>query len=570
MLKRLLSQLLRRPRAPQAEPVARAQAERARGDAAAALATLQAALEHDPGNAAALAELGLAHRALGRSDAARAAFERAAAEDRTAPLPLLYLGNLAHEAGQLDDALAAYRAGLALDARNAALHYNLALTLLACGEAAAAVDAFRACLAAAPDYADARESLLFALTLSERASADETSAAHFEWGRRVADPLWRERAYANSPEPERPLRIGYVSADFFGHAASDFIHSFLPQHERGRYEITCYANAPIPEASRGLYGHAWRDISALDDAQAASLIERNAIDILVDLSGHTRGNRLLVFARKPAPLQLTFLGYPNTTGMRAMDYRLSDAYGDPPGASEGRYRERLLRMPHGLWCYRPPADALPAALELPALRKGHVTFASMNNVAKLNPGLIELWAELLLRVPAAHLLLATIPAGSSRERLSRLFAAKGIAAGRIQFCERLPKSEFRALHGEIDIALDAYPCNGGATTCETLWLGVPVVSLAGADFRSRAGLSLLSAVGLPHLVARDAARYVAIAADLAADAPRLQRLRSGLRDTLRRSSLCDAAAYTQALEQNYRGIWRQWCGQAAQRAPTRP
>ncbi len=570
MLKRLLSQLLRRPRAPQAELVARAQAERARGDAAAALATLQAVLEHDRGDAAALAELGLAYRALGRSAAARAAFERAAAEDPAAPLPLLYLGNLAHEAGRLDDALAAYRAGLALDARNAALHYNLALTLLACGEAAAAVEAFRACLAAAPDYADARESLLFALTLSERAGADETSAAHFEWGRRVADPLWRERAYAHAPEPERPLRIGYVSADFFGHAASDFIHSFLPQHERGRYEITCYANAAIPEASRGLYGHAWRDISALDDAQAANLIERNAIDILVDLSGHTRGNRLLVFARKPAPLQLTFLGYPNTTGMRAMDYRLSDAYGDPPGASEGHYCERLLHMPHGLWCYRPPADAPAAALELPALRKGYVTFASMNNVAKLNADLIELWAELLRRVPGAHLLLATIPAGRTREQLSRRFAAQGIAAGRIEFCERLPKSEFRALHSEIDIALDAYPCNGGATTCETLWLGVPVVSLAGADFRARAGLSLLSAVGLPHLVARDAARYVAIAADLAGDAPRLQRLRSGLRDTLRRSSLCDAAAYTQALEQNYRDIWREWCAQAAQRALTRP
>ena len=570
MLKRLLRQLLRAPGGSRDDLVARGRAERERGEPAASLATLEATLQSDAGDAAVLAELGLSYRALGRNEEARAVLERAAASAPDWVLPLLYLGNLAHEAGRLDAALAAYRAALALDRRNASLHYNLALTLTACGEAAAAVEAFRACLAAAPDYADARESLLFALTLSDRAGADETSAAHFEWGRRVADPLWREREYANAAEPQRPLRIGYVSADFFGHAASDFIHSFLPQHDRGRYEITCYSNAVVPEASRGLYGHAWRDISALDDAQAASLIERNAIDILVDLSGHTRGNRLLVFARKPAPLQLTFLGYPNTTGMRAMEFRLTDAYGDPPGASEGHYRERLLRMPHGLWCYRPPEEGVPEAGELPALRKGHVTFASMNNVAKLNAGLIELWAELLLRVPEAHLLLATVPAGSARERLSRLFAAKGIAAGRIEFCERLPKSEFRALHREIDIALDAYPCNGGATTCETLWLGVPVVSLAGVDFRARAGLSLLSAVGLPHLVARDAARYVAIAADLACDAPRLQRLRSGLRETLRRSSLCDAAAYTRALEQIYRGIWREWCGKAAEHPLSRP
>jgi len=517
----------------------------------------------DARQAAGHAERGLQLRALGRGDEARAAFERALACDARCALALMYLGNLDHEAGRLDDAAGAYRSALAIEANNAALHYNLALTLMALGEAAAAVEAFRACLALAPDYADARSSMLFALTLSDRAGAGETSAAHFEWGRRVADPLWREREYANAAEPQRPLRIGYVSADFFGHAASDFIHSFLPQHERGHYEITCYSNAAMPEASRGLYGHAWRDIGALDDAQAANLIERNAIDILVDLSGHTRGNRLLVFARQPAPLQLTFLGYPNTTGMRAMDYRLSDAYADPPGASEQRYRERLWRMPHSLWCYRPPAEALPEAGELPALRKGHVTFASLTNVAKLNAGLVDLWAELLQRVPGAHLLLATVPAGSARERLARLFAAKGIEAGRIEFSERLPKGEFRALHQEIDIALDAYPCNGGATTTETLWLGVPVVSLAGEDFRSRAGLSLLSAVSLPHLVARDAARYVAIAADLACDAPRLQRLRSGLRETLRRSPLCDAAAYTRALEQIYRGIWREWCARAA-------
>jgi predicted O-linked N-acetylglucosamine transferase (SPINDLY family) len=506
---------------------------------------------------------------LGRSEEARAVLERAAAGAPDWVLPLLYLGNLAHEAGRLDDALAAYRAALAIDRRNAALHYNLALTLMACGEAASAVESFRACLAEAPDYADARASLLFALNLSDRAGADATAAEHMEWGRRVADPLWCERAFSNSREPQRRLRIGYVSADFFGHAATEFIHSFLPQHQRGLYDISCYCNAPIPEAKRELYGHAWRDISGLDDTQAASLIERDAIDILVDLSGHTRGNRLLVFARKPAPLQLTFLGYPNTTGMRAMDYRLSDAYGDPPGASERYYRERLLRMPHSLWCYRAPADALPEAGELPALRKGHVTFASMNNVAKLNAGLIELWAELLLRVPDAHLLLATIPAGSARARLLRVFFEKGVDARRIAFSERLPKSEFRALHREIDIALDAYPCNGGATTCETLWLGVPVVSLAGEGFRSRAGLSLLSAVGLPHLVARDGAGYVAIAEDLARDAPRLQRLRSGLRETLRRSSLCDAAAYTSALEQTYRGIWHEWCARAAA-APQAP
>ncbi len=569
MLKRLLRQLLRAPGASSAELLARGRAERERGEPEAALATLQAALRQDAANAALLAELGLCLRALGRRAEARAAFERAAAGDPAAVLPLLYLGNLAHEEGRLDDALGAYRAALALDAHNAALHYNLALTLMSRGEAAAAVEAFRACLSAAPDYADARASLLFALNLSDRAGAEETAAEHFEWGRRIADPLWTERAFSNPPEPARRLRIGYVSADFFGHAAEDFIHSFLSQHERGSHLIHCYSNAPLPAVSNGLYGHVWRDISGLDDVQAAQRIEADAIDILVDLSGHTRGNRLLVFARRPAPLQLTFLGYPNTTGMRAMDYRLSDAYGDPPDAGGQRYRERVLRMPHSVWCYRPSADDMPEPGAAPVLRKGHITFASMNNVVKLNPGLIELWAELLLTVPGAQLLLATIPPGSARERVLSRFAEKGVDVRRIAFSDRLARGEFRALHQDVDIALDAYPCNGGATTCETLWLGVPVVSLTGEAFRSRAGLSLLSAIGQPQLAARDRADYLAIAAGLAQDRAELQRLRAGLRERMRASPLCDAAAYTRALEGVYRGIWTDWCESAAQGAIAR-
>lgn len=563
MLKRLLRQMLRAPAPSRDELIARARAERGRGEFAAALASLEAALQLDDHDAAVLAELGLSYRALGRRDEARSALEHAAAIDPDSALVLMYLGNLAHEAARLDDAVAAYRAALAIDAHNAALHYNLALTLMSCGDAAGAVAAFRLCLAEAPDYADARASLLFALNLSDKDSPEDTAAEHFEWGRRIADPLWRERRFTNPPEPQRRLRIGYVSADFFGHVAADFIHSFLPCHERGRHEISCYCNAPIPDASGGLYGYAWRDISGLDDAQAANLIERDAIDILVDLSGHSRGNRLLVFARKPAPLQLTFLGYPNTTGMRAMDFRLTDAYADPPGASERRYRERLLRLPHGLWCYRPPAGGVPEEGPFSASRKDHLTFASMNNVAKLNAGLLGMWAELLLRVADSRLLLATIPPGKARERMLRIFVEKGVDARRIEFKDRLSKGEFRALHREVDVALDSYPCNGGATTCETLWLGVPVVSLAGDVFQSRAGLSLLSTIGLPQLAAHSAAEYLAIACNLAQDPGHLQWLRAGLRDTLRRSPLCDAPAYTRALEDIYRGIWREWCAGAA-------
>ena len=559
MLERLMRQLLRARAATGDELIARGRAERERGELADSLASLEAALQHDAKDVAVLTELGLTFRALGRRDEARAVFERAAASDPGSVLPLMYLGNLAHEAARLDDAVAAYRAALAIDAHNAALHFNLALTLMARGEAAGAVEAFRDCLAEAPDYAEARSSLLFALNLSDGARPEETAAEHFEWGRRIADPLQRERRFSNPPQAERRLRIGYVSADYFQHAAANFIHAFLAKHDPVRHDIFCYANAPMPAHGAGMYGHTWREIHALDDERLAALIAQDAIDVLVDLSGHSRGNRLLAFARRPAPVQMTFLGYPNTTGMRAMTYRLTDAYADPPGASESRYREKLLRMPHSVWCYQAHEDGVPEVGPLPAIRNGHVRFASMNGVFKLNVELVGLWSDLLRRVADSRLILATIAPGSVRERILRTFADKGVDAQRIEFRGRLPRDEFLTLHNEVDIALDSYPCNGGATTCETLWQGVPVVSLAGETFRSRAGLSLLSSAGLPQLVAHSAGDYLDIAASLAQDRAHLQQFRASLRQTLRASPLLDAQRFTRSLEALYREAWRDWC-----------
>ena len=561
MLKRLIGELLGARRLTPAELITLGREQRERGDPGAALATLQTALRHDAGNVAAQVELGLTYRAFGRVDEARAAFDRAVDGDPNSAPALMYLGNLDHEAGRLDDAAKAYRGALAVDAKNAAAHYNLALTLMALGEASAAVESFRRCLAEAPDYADARSSLLFALNVSDRASIEEVAAEHFEWGRRVADPLYSERQFSNSPDPERRLRVGYVSADYFQHAAATFIHAFLAQHDPRQCEVFGYVNAALPAHGALMYGHTWREIRMLDDTQLAALIAQDAIDVLVDLSGHTYGTRLLAFARKPAPVQMTFLGYPNTTGMRAMDYRLTDVYADPPGVSESRYREKLLRMPHSVWCFRPHVEGVPEVGTLPAVRNGYVSFASMNSVFKLNVELVGLWADLLRRVADSRLILATIAPGSARERILRTFTGKGVDAQRIEFRERLPRDEFLALHNEVDIALDSYPCNGGATTCETLWQGVPVISLAGEAFQSRAGLSLLSSAGLPQLVAHSAADYLDIASSLARNLEPLSELRRGLRRILRASPLMDAAAFARDLEALYRDAWRDWCGE---------
>ena len=512
-------------------------------------------------DAGAQMELGLGLRTQGRREDARAAFERAVLADPKSSLALMYLGNLDHESGCFDEAVDRYHAALAIDPHSAALHYNLALTLASRGEAAEAVEAFRQSLTEVPDYADARSCLLFTLNMSDRASLEEIASEHFEWGQRFADPLYREPVFGNTPEPLRRLRVGYVSADYFQHAAANFIHAFLERHDAEQCEVFCYVNVPIPAGCAGMYGHRWREVQGLDDAQLAALVGQDAIDVLVDLSGHSRGNRLLAFARKPAPVQMTFLGYPNTTGMRAMDCRLSDAYADPPGASESRYREKLLRLPHSVWCYRPHNEGVPEVGPLPADRNGYVSFASMNNALKLNAGLIGLWSDLLLQVTDARMILSTIQPGSARDRIMRVFTAKGIAAQRIEFRDRLRREEFLALHNEVDIALDAHPCNGGATTCETLWQGVPVLSLAGEAFQSRAGLSLLSSAGLPRLVAHDRSEFLDIAASLARDRARLQGLRAAMRDTLRASPLLDAAAFTRDLEALYRGAWRDWCRQ---------
>ena len=510
-------------------------------------------------DAEALLASGQSLRAQGLVSEARLAFEQAAAADPGSALVRMYLGNLDHEAGRMDDAVEHYRAAIERDPANAAAHYNLGLTLTRLGAAAEAVEAFRSCLALAPDYVDARSSLLYALNMSDRAGIAEIAAEHFEWGRRVADPLYVERVYANTPDPERRLRIGYVSADFFQHAAAPFIHTFLAQHDVDRYQVYCYVNAAIAAANAGRYGHTWRDVRSLGDVQLADLIAQDAIDLLVDLSGHTYGTRLLAFARKPAPLQLTFLGYPNTTGMRAMDYRLTDAYTDPPGESESRYREELLRMPHSVWCFRPHEEGVPEVGEQPMLRNGYVRFASLNNASKLNTDLFKIWAEILRRVSDARLVMATIAPGRTRERIAQTFADLGVDPQRIEFKERMSRRDYLAMHNEVDLALDAFPCNGGATTCEALWQGVPVVSLAGDSFESRAGLSLLSSAGMAQLVAHSREEYVDIACALATDQARLQQLRAGLRGVLRTSPLMDAPAFTRALEAHYRAVWRAWC-----------
>jgi len=279
----------------------------------------------------------------------------------------------------------------------------------------------------------------------------------------------------------------------------------------------------------------------------------DGVDVLVDLSGHTAGNRLLAFARRPAPVQMTYLGYPSGTGMAAMDYRITDPVADVRVQAQRRYRERLLYLPDSLWCYSPP-EPVSGAGETAASRR--FTFGSLNHVLKITPRLVALWARILRALPEARLLMAAIPAGEAQSRIAAEFSRHGVDPTRVQMLGRLEQSSFWAIHGEIDIALDSFPCQGGTTTCETLWLGVPVVTLIGDAFVSRVGLSLLSALGLQELAARSEDDFVALAVGLARDPGRLAALRGSLRERMRRSALMDEARFAGKLEALYLDAWQ--------------
>lgn len=478
---------------------------------------------------------------------------------------LHFLGLTGHRVRDLGFAMEYFERSIQARPRDAVFHNNLGSVLVQAGRTEEAAAFFRKALAIDPNLNIAHINLIFVMILLESARPEEVYAEHVAWAKIHADPLLAQAApHENSRDPERRLRIGYVSADFRQHALTYFIEPALAQHDSAACEVFCYHSGRIvDDVTRRLAQHAdhWHEIINLDDEQAAELIRSDGIDILVDLSGHLRDNRLLVFARKPAPIQVTYLAYPNTTGMSAMDYRITDAVCDPPGATERYYRETLIRLPRCMWCYQ-PRDDMPAVSPLPALTSGAVTFASMNGANKITARMLSLWGRILGEIPGSRIVFTTVPE-QGRERIRDALAQAGVADARISMHDRLPTKEFWALYAGIDILLDTFPMNGGTTTCEALWLGVPVVTRSGDIFQSRAGLSILGSMGLNELIAGSDEDYVRIAVALARDSERLAALRAGLRGRMRASPLTDAGGYARALEAAYRGVWRAWCGRSA-------
>ncbi|MGF1608997.1 MAG: glycosyltransferase [Kiloniellales bacterium] len=395
--------------------------------------------------------------------------------------------------------------------------------------------------------------------------------AHRAWAGLHAQPLYpRDPVFANDPNQARPLRVGYVSPDLRRHPVAFFVEPILRTHDRQQVTAVCYDTAPGTQGGidggddmnqhlRSLAAE-WRDVAGLDDAALAEAIRADRIDILVDLAGHTAGNRLLTFARRPAPVQVTAIGYVTTTGLETMDYRLTDPWCDPGGA-ERAYSERLVRLEHGFNCYAPP-QGLPEPGPLPCQASGTVTFGSFNNLDKISPEVLDLWGKILARVAGSRLLLKTKTLSQDRVRRAILqcLAGHNIAPERVELVEW---SETLRQHFEgyrrLDIALDPFPYNGTTTTCEALMMGVPVIALAGDRHAARVSASILSRLELPVLIATDPDDYVARAIALAAHENALSSLRATLRRRMITSPLCDAAGYTRTLEAAYRAMWRDWC-----------
>lgn len=413
-----------------------------------------------------------------------------------------------------------------------------------------ALACFRRALMADPDNRIFQDSFLFMQLFSDSCTPEETAAEHRTWGKRFSlsslpGLRWKEG---------NRITVGYLSPDFREHSVASFIEPALQHHDRHRFRIICYHCGPEQDkTTRRLSSMVdqWRDIADMDDAGAYDLIVQDGVTLLVDLAGHTAWNRLPLMALRPAPIQLTWIGYPHSSGLTQIDYRITDAVADPPGLTESLHTEQVVRLPGCFLCYTPPVDAPQPAIFPPVQQSGVITFGCFNNLAKITPTLLACWRALLDRVPQSRLLIkgeALDDPAAQSELLKRF----GLPEHRVLACGWTPdRISHLTLYNQVDIALDTWPYNGTTTTCESLWMGVPVVTLAGGHHASRVGASLLAAVGLEPFVCQSAEEYVHRAAELAGNLPFLQMLRSNLRTRLSASPLMDGSFFTQKLEKLY-------------------
>ena len=525
-----------------------------------AIACFHRALELKPGFAEVYCNLGNALKDQRKQDEAIACYRRALELKPDYAEVYTNLGLALGDQGKLAEALACFRRAVELKPDMTEAHVNLGNTLMQQANHDEALACYHRALELKPDYVETHSNLLLGLHYCPGITPAALAEAHVEYDRQHAAPLRDALAKQDAiPDRDGRLRLGFVSADLGRHPVGYFLVRVLENLSHQQHQIVCYSDGILKDdLTHRMQAAAtqWRDVMDLSDQRLAEQIREDRIDVLFDLAGHTARNRLLVFARKPAPIQVTWAGYVGTTGLSAMDYLLADRYEIPPG-TERHYRERVLRMPNGYVCYDPPVYA-PAVASLPALARGELTLGCVNNPAKISSQVIDVWAKILRRLPQARLLLkfkGGNDCGMVR-RFAEMFAARSIDPGRLELLGQSSHVELLAEYNHVDLALDPFPYSGGLTTLEALWMGVPVMTCPGDTFASRHSLSHLSSVGLTDLIARDLDEYVELAVSLAGDLPRLAALRAGLRQRMAASPLCDGKRFAANFASLLQDVWK--------------
>jgi protein O-GlcNAc transferase len=502
--------------------------------------------------------LGHALKGLERHAEAVAAFERGLALQPDLAVALVGLGDALQGVGQVERAIGCYERALALGLADADTYEHYGIGLQRLGRLDAAAAAFRRCLALDPDRPAAHSGLIVVLDLLEGAE-EEARQERRRWNARFGHPS-PPAPHSNSPDPERRLRVGYVSADFRHHSAAYAVLPVLRSHDRARIRVVCYSGVTAPDGItdeiRAL-ADIWHDTADLSDDELEALIREDRIDVLVDLSGHSGGNRLAVFAREPAPVQVTAWGYAAGTGLDAMHYFLADPVTVPPEA-RAIYAEEVVDLPSVI-AYTPPL-IVPALVPLPALERGSVTFGAFNRLPKVSDEAVAAWGRVLAALPTSrlHIKSGGTEGASVQEWLLRGLAAHGVGPERVTFQGSTPHPDHLAAHNEVDLMLDTFPQSGGITSLDALLMGVPVVTLLGQRVPGRVSASFLTTLGLPDLITRTSAEYVEVAVRAASDLDRLAQERATLRDRLLASPIGDAGVYTRAVEDVYRTLWRRW------------
>ena len=448
---------------------------------------------------------------------------------------------------------------------SAALH-NLGRTYWDTGQVSEAIDCYERVLQIDPTAEISDSARVFAMMFDPRAGDADILREAKVWSRRHAAKFMKPgQSFPNDPDPDRRLRIGFVSPDFRAHSSALFTLPLLRHLNRREFEMFLYASVAAPDELtsefRGLADH-WRDIGDMSDDAAAEMIRADGIDILIDLALHMHRSRLLILARRPAPVQATWIGYPGTTGMETVDYRLTDPYLDPPGQRDEFYSEKSYRLPDTFWCYEPIpyyGRTPPDPGVTPVLSNGYVTFGCLNNFCKINDGVLEMWGQVLSGVPRSRLLMLA-PVGERRKWVLERLGGHGVSAERIEFVPFQSPAEYLRTFQRIDISLDTLPAGGHTTSLDSLWMGVPVVTLVGPTVEGRGGWSQLSNIKLTQWAGHSREEFVRIATDLAGDSMRIAEFRWTLRQRMRESPLMDGARFARGMEAAYRSIWRSWCG----------